>query len=272
LATPSTSAAKARSEDTILPVIKNGEHARVRKIKVLEKKTRPPVPYTEATLLADMEGAAKFVEDPTFKKVLKRTTGLGTPATQASIIEGLKASGMLYAEKKHILASDKGVALIDWLPPECYDVVRTARWETELALIEKTGEDFHFLQAMRTDTARIVGLLKLRGPMSTIPASVAATASTVGSGGGADPSGPPTEKMLSYAESLAVRLAVKLPKEVKTDFVACRKFIDEHANEAPPSPKALAYADSIAKAKGVALPEAARKSAKKLSAWIDSNK
>jgi hypothetical protein len=78
--------------------------------------------------------------------------------------------------------------------------------------------------------------------------------------------------MLSYAESLAVRLAVKLPKEVKTDFVACRKFIDEHANEAPPSPKALAYADSIAKAKGVALPEAARKSAKKLSAWIDSNK
>jgi hypothetical protein len=182
---------------------------------------------------------------------------------------------LIYRCYRYILSPFRGKGV--YKPPGVclsllYHVVRTARWETELALIEKTGEDFHFLQAMRTDTARIVGLLKLRGPMSTIPASVAATASTVGSGGGADPSGPPTEKMLSYAESLAVRLAVKLPKEVKTDFVACRKFIDEHANEAPPSPKALAYADSIAKAKGVALPEAARKSAKKLSAWIDSNK
>lgn len=272
MAKTTTASAKAKPEDMILPSVKNGEHARVRRIKVLEKKTRPPVPYTEATLLADMEGAAKFVEDPAFKKVLKRTTGLGTPATQASIIEGLKASGLLIAEKKHILASDKGVALIDWLPPECYDVVRTARWETELAMIEKTGEDFHFLTAMRSDTARIVELLKNKGPMSAVPESVASAASTVGSGKSADPSGPPTEKMLAYAVSIAERLAIKLPKDVRTDFVACRKFIDTHANETAPSPKALAYAESIAKAKGKPLPDDARKSAKKLSAWIDSNK
>lgn len=270
MASPSTSA-KSKPEETILPVIKNGEHARVRKVKVLEKKTRPPVPYTEATLLADMEGAAKFVDDPAYKKVLKRTTGLGTPATQASIIEGLKASGLLYAEKKHILASDKGIALIDWLPSDCYDVVRTAKWETELALIEKTGEDFHFLAAMRSDTARIVELLKAKGPMANVPESVAAAAAS-NTSTRTDASGPPTEKMLSYAESLATRLGVKLPKDVKTDFVACRKFIDEHANEAPPSPKAVAYAESIAKAKKLELPEPTKRSAKKLSAWIEQHK
>lgn len=263
--------AKTKTEEAILPVIKNGEHARVRKIKVVEKKTRPPVPYTEATLLADMEGAAKFVEDPAFKKVLKRTTGLGTAATQASIIEGLKSSGLIYAEKKHILPCDKGVALIDWLPPECYDVVRTARWETELAMIEKTGEDFHFLQAMRTDTARIVELLKTRGPMAQVPASVAEAAASAPRGN-ADPKGPPTEKMLSYAESIATKLSVKLPKEARQDFVACRQFIDQHTNEMAPSPKAVSYAESIAKSKGVDLPEATKKSAKKLSAWIDTHK
>lgn len=157
------------AEETLLPLVRNGEMATVLKVSVLEKKTRPPAPYTEATLLADMEGAAKFVEDAAYKKTLKRTTGLGTPATQASIIEGLKTSGLIYADKKHILATDKGVALINWLPPECYDIVRTARWETELALIEKTGADQAFLAAMRDDTRRIVATLKTL-PKMAMPA------------------------------------------------------------------------------------------------------
>lgn len=265
-------AADAQKE-VVLPVVKNGEHVRVRKVSIVEKATRAPAPYTEATLLADMEGAAKFVDDAAFKKVLKRTTGLGTPATQASIIEGLKDSGLIKEDKKHLLPTEKGVALIEWLPPECYDVARTARWETELALIEKTGEDFHFLTSMRSDTARIVNTLKEKPPMSVIPAGAARPSSgkpsSGGSGGGG---GVPTEKMVALATSLAEKLKVKLPKGLKSDFVVCRKFIDDHINVTPPSDKALAFAESIAARKKITIPDDVRSSAKKLSAWLDENK
>lgn len=264
-------AAVEAQKEVVLPVVKNGEHVRVRKVSIVEKATRPPAPYTEATLLADMEGAAKFVDDAAYKKVLKRTTGLGTPATQASIIEGLKDSGLIKEDKKHLLPTEKGVALIDWLPPECYDVARTARWETELAMIEKTGEDFHFLTAMRSDTARIVSTLKAKPPMAVVPAGAARPSSgkpSSGNGGG----GAPTEKMVALATSLAEKLKVKLPKGLKSDFVLCRKFIDDHINVTPPSDKALAFAESIAARKKLTIPDDVRGSSKKLSGWLDENK
>ena len=54
----------------------------------MKNKTKPPQPYTEASLLTAMENAGRFVDDEELKEQLKES-GLGTPATRAAIIERL---------------------------------------------------------------------------------------------------------------------------------------------------------------------------------------
>ena len=54
----------------------------------LKKKTRPPKRFTEATLLTAMETAGKTLDEKELSDAMKET-GLGTPATRASIIEVL---------------------------------------------------------------------------------------------------------------------------------------------------------------------------------------
>jgi DNA topoisomerase-3 len=51
--------------------------------------TQPPKPFTEGDLIKAMKNVAKLVEDPLLKQKLKDTTGIGTEATRASIIQGL---------------------------------------------------------------------------------------------------------------------------------------------------------------------------------------
>ncbi|WP_227627330.1 DNA topoisomerase [Klebsiella michiganensis] len=62
------------------------------------KKTSPPPPFTEGTLIAAMKNAASFVSDPKLKKVLRDNAGLGTEATRAGVLETLFSRN--YLEEK----------------------------------------------------------------------------------------------------------------------------------------------------------------------------
>lgn len=259
----------AASEEVELPVVRDGELATVLRGEVLDKLTRAPALYTEATLLADMEHASKFVDDPSFRKALRRTSGLGTPATQAATIEGLKHDGLIELEKRSIRPTEKGRLLIQWLPPETYSIERTARWETELSLIEKTGDSAPFMAEVRAEVQRTVAALR------TLPAPppLSSAAAEPARSSGEFMSGAPSDKMRELAEKIEKRTGRPLPPEVLTSFQACRKFLDEHASAmSAPSPKALDFADTIAKRKGVKVPPAALKDASKLSDWINKNR
>jgi DNA topoisomerase-3 len=39
--------------------------------------------------------------------------------------------------------------------------------------------------------------------------------------------------MLAFATSLATRKGIEVPGEVKSDFDACREFLDKHAARTP---------------------------------------
>lgn len=69
-----------------LPDLKEGDVLKIRQAAVLEKKTKPPVLYTEAGLLSAMETAGKDIENEEERKALQNI-GIGTPATRAAIIE-----------------------------------------------------------------------------------------------------------------------------------------------------------------------------------------
>lgn len=95
-------------------------------------KTRPPEHYTEGTLIAAMKNAARFVSDERLKQRLKESTGLGTEATRAGIIETLLKRGYIRKQKRHLVATDSAVALISILPDIVKDPGMTALWEQAL--------------------------------------------------------------------------------------------------------------------------------------------
>ena len=80
---------KAAQEETAnLPAIAQGEKVKTIEAKATANQTRPPARFSEATLLSAMEGAGKLVEDDELREAMG-AKGLGTPATRATVIEGL---------------------------------------------------------------------------------------------------------------------------------------------------------------------------------------
>lgn len=62
--------------------------------------------------------------------------GLGTPATRAATIEGLVSKGYAERKGKQIIATDKGINLINVVPDEVKSPKLTADWEMKLQQIE----------------------------------------------------------------------------------------------------------------------------------------
>ena len=98
-------------EAQALPVLRDGETARLRDPEIEDKETRPPPRYKEGTLIEAMQNAWRFVEDEALRDRLKEAKGIGTPATRGEIIAGLKKQGFLTVREKNIVPSDRGLAL-----------------------------------------------------------------------------------------------------------------------------------------------------------------
>jgi DNA topoisomerase-3 len=84
----------------LLPALRNGEIARLENPTIEDKETRPPPHYNEGTLIEAMQNAWRFVDDEVLRERLKEAKGIGTPATRAEIIGGLKKQGFLIAQEK----------------------------------------------------------------------------------------------------------------------------------------------------------------------------
>lgn len=135
-----------QQEDNVrLPDVQKNDPCTVTDPTILDKKTTPPAHFTEATLLAAMENIARFVQEERFKKILKETAGIGTPATRAGIIENAIKHNYIERSKKSLLATDKAFAVIPKLPAGMKSAGLTAAWEQELDKIahnEETTGDF----------------------------------------------------------------------------------------------------------------------------------
>lgn len=106
--------------------------------------TQPPKKYTDKTLVSAMIASGKELEDSDLRKIMADPdiAGIGTSATRASIIEHLVFRGYAKREKKNIVATDKGIALIDALPlEEIKSAELTAKWETRLNEIANNKYD-----------------------------------------------------------------------------------------------------------------------------------
>ncbi len=149
--------------EQLLPEFTKGQQLKITALKVTEGKTKPPAPFTEATLLAAMESPAKYMDtkDQSLVKTLGETGGLGTVATRADIIEKLFNSFMIEKKGNSIYLTSKGRQVLDLAPRGLTSPELTARWEQKLADIAKGKfEKKTFEAQIRSYTVDVVNEIK----------------------------------------------------------------------------------------------------------------
>ena len=96
---PDWQPANEKGDDAqLLPALRDGEIAQLQNPTIEDKETRPPPRYNEGTLIEAMQNAWRFVDDEVLRERLKEAKGIGTPATRAEIIGGLKKQAFLMAQ------------------------------------------------------------------------------------------------------------------------------------------------------------------------------
>ncbi|HPD00077.1 MAG TPA: DNA topoisomerase III [Acetivibrio sp.] len=143
--------------DQVLPDIKKGADLCIGSVKAVNRKTKPPARYTEATLLSAMENPGKFVGDRELREILDNVSGLGTPATRADIIEKLFDSFYMERNGKEIIPTSKGMQLINLVPEDLKSPELTAKWEQQLTGISRGKvSDSEFIFEMKKYASRLV--------------------------------------------------------------------------------------------------------------------
>ena len=129
---------KEEDEETgsaLLPAVSEGEILDLLSLQKEQKFTKPPVRFTEATLIKTMEDK-----------------GIGRPSTYATIIAKLtdKKREYLHKDKKYLIPNPISYDLIDYLVkyfPNIMDVSFTAKMEDDLDEVGENGKDWHKLIA-----------------------------------------------------------------------------------------------------------------------------
>jgi DNA topoisomerase-3 len=139
----------------------------VRDAKPVEKQTKPPPHYTDATLLTAMETAGRGLPEKEIADAM-RECGLGTPATRAAILEVLLKREYAVRDGKSLRATDKGVALVDVVHPNVKSPAMTGEWEAQLARIERGTADFDaFMAGIEGYVRDVVETVRAAAPSSS---------------------------------------------------------------------------------------------------------
>src|SRR5882757_537664 len=212
-------------EAQLLPALRNGEITKLVKPTIEDKETRPPPRYNEGTLIEAMQNAWRFVDDKVLRERLKEAKGIGTPATRAEIIGGLKKQTFLVAQGKHIVPTETGLSLFGVLKqadPALVDPGVTAQLECLLDdVVVGKQEMIGAIDAVCDVAQRIIGKLKDGGEAGGLP--------SWGAAAGEGPRAyPPTPAMKRFADSFARQRGIKPPAGYKTSISICRKFLNEH--------------------------------------------
>ena len=153
--------AKTDEEDmTVLPPLAVNDEAVAEDVVAEKKATKPPKPYTEASLLSAMEHAGRLIEDEELREQMK-DAGLGTPATRAAIIERLLQVQYIERKAKNLMPTEKGMKLIAVVPEELKSAVTTGKWEKGLGSIAKgTMNGARFMGSINRYVHYIIGSVK----------------------------------------------------------------------------------------------------------------
>lgn len=132
-----TTHSTAEAKDAPLPPLIQGQVLAVLACELLDKKTEPPARFTEASLLSAMENISRFESRAEYKRILKDSSGLGTPATRHDAIKNAIDRGYLAKQGRQLNACARGHCLYELLPKVLRSPGLTASWEQKLKDIEQ---------------------------------------------------------------------------------------------------------------------------------------
>ena len=151
--------------DRLLPMVEEGDPARCVEAQTHEGQTRPPQPYTDATLLKSMETAGKQLDDKELARAM-RSRGLGTPATRAAILQTLLDRTYIVRDKRALVSTERGRALVDAVPvEELLSPALTARWEGRLTDVTEGREPrAQFMADVRANLGTLIAAVRSAEP------------------------------------------------------------------------------------------------------------
>lgn len=146
----------SKSEESLsLPKVKKEELLPILEKALVEKQTKPKPLYNEASLLKALETSGKEIEDEELRYAMK-DSGLGTPATRASIIETLITREYIRREKRNLVPSDKGLAVYEVVKDQMIAQAElTGQWEKRLEEIRSGASVSEFKEEITTYTRTI---------------------------------------------------------------------------------------------------------------------
>ena len=126
-----------KEDEPPLPIMQKNDPVNSTTVELIKKRTTPPPHFTEGTLIKAMKTIHRFVEDKAAQAKLRATSGLGTEATRAGILETLKKRGYLINKGKTLLPTPKGENVVDLCPNSMKDIVTTAILEDVLTDVQE---------------------------------------------------------------------------------------------------------------------------------------
>lgn len=150
-------------KEQLLPDINKGEALDITSLTQITGKTKPPAPFTEATLLSAMENPAKYMagESRELIKTIGEAGGIGTVATRADIIDKLLNTFLIEKKGNSLYITSKGRQLLQLVPEELKSPALTARWEQKLEAISKgTLNKRKFIEDMKGYAKDVVCQIK----------------------------------------------------------------------------------------------------------------
>lgn len=178
-----------------LPKLEQGIEIEKLSIDIDEKTTKVPGRYTEASLVKQLE-----------------KLGIGRPSTYAAIIGRIKSAGYVAIEKKKLMATVQGEALIDYLSAEhpwIIDYSMTAQMEETLDEVAEGRADWReFIRSIHEKMGFLI-------PEQRAPLEIK----------------PPSDKQVEFANSIAKKKGIKIPVAALTDWREMSKFLDKHIHK-----------------------------------------
>lgn len=125
-----------------LPDFKEKSEQPVEELKIKESATKPPARFTEASLVAEMKVAHKYVKDKKLKAVLKDVGGIGRPSTASSHVDKIINVGYAENKKSKLHGTELGLIADEIAPEILRDPATTSYWEQLLSDIGRGEGDF----------------------------------------------------------------------------------------------------------------------------------
>ena len=261
-----------------LPPMKDGETATLSEPRVKACTTEPPPRYNEGTLIDAMQNAWKFVDDSALRDRLKEAKGIGTPATRAEIIKGLKAQNLLAASGKLVVPTPSGLKLYELLAkaaPSLVDPGTTAQWEMRLDEVVLGQNDFRtVIDGIANSAAELIASLQKQ---TDVKMDLAPATQGLRAGGyrrlRAGTSAPTRRRRGPARTSTSKGSDTETAGYIAT---AQSAFTESslpagRGNARKPTPRMLAFARSLAKRNSIPLPRECEQSFDKCRAFLEQN-